>query len=297
MPADWINSLVASWEGLGTAPITTLRVVGVLLAAGVAVRLAHHSIRVAERRIAGRLTDRESAKRAGTLAQVSRYAVSVVLWVLAGIMVLSELGVSVAPILGAVGVVGIAVGFGAQSLVKDYFNGFFILVENQIRQGDVVRIGDHTGLVEEVTLRYVRLRDYEGNVHFVPNGMITSVVSMSRDFSYAVVDIGVGYREQVDEVVRVMKEVAASLQDDPDYAKRILAPLDVAGVDRWDNSAIVIRARMCVEPLEQHPVRREYLRRLKAAFDERGIEIPFPQMTLHRAKSRGPVTPPAPSKS
>jgi small conductance mechanosensitive channel len=192
MQADWINALVAFWQGLGGAPLTTLRVVGVLLAAWIAVRLAHHGIRAAERRISDRLTDRESAKRAGTLAQVSRYAVSVVLWVLAGIMVLSELGVSVAPILGAVGVVGIAVGFGAQSLVKDYFNGFFILVENQIRQGDVVRIGDHTGLVEEVTLRYVRLRDYEGNVHFVPNGMITSVVSMSRDFSYAVVDIGVG---------------------------------------------------------------------------------------------------------
>ena len=292
MPADWINSLVSSWQGLGSAPTTTLRVVGVLLAAWIVVRLAHHSIRVAERRITGRLTDRESAKRAGTLAQVARYAVSVALWVLAGIMVLAELGVSVAPILGAVGVVGIAVGFGAQSLVKDYFTGFFILVENQIRQGDVVKIGEHQGLVEEVTLRYVRLRDYEGNVHFVPNGMITSVISMSRDFSYAVVDVGVGYREKVDDVVGVMKEVAAGLQADPDYAKRILAPLEVAGVERWDNSAIVIRARMCVEPLEQHPVRREYLRRLKATFDERGIEIPFPQMTLHRADD-----PPRPASS
>jgi small conductance mechanosensitive channel len=118
---------------------------------------------------------------------------------------------------------------------------------------------------------------------------------MSRDFSYAVVDIGVGYRENVDEVVRVMKEVAAGLQADPDFGKRILAPLEVAGVERWDNSAIVIRARMCVEPLEQHPVRREYLRRLKATFDERGIEIPFPQMMLHQATASG-VARPAPPK-
>ena len=284
MQGDWLNAVNLFWQGLGPAA-TVVRVLALVAGAWLTVRLAHHGTRVAEARITGRLSDRESAKRIGTLAQVSRYAISVAVWVLAGIMVLSELGVSVAPILGAVGVVGIAVGFGAQSLVKDYFTGFFLLIENQIRQGDVVKIGAHQGLVEEVTLRYVRLRDYDGNVHFIPNGMITTVTSMSRDFSYAVVDISVSSTEQAARVMELMREVAARLQEDPDFGKRILSPLEMAGVERWDAAGMVIRARLCVEPLEQNPVRREYLRRLVAAFAEAGIEMPPQPMGLLQAPS------------
>jgi len=202
----------------------------------------------------------------------------------------------VAPILGAAGVVGLAVGFGAQSLVKDYFTGFFILLENQIRQGDVVKLGDHAGLVEEVTLRYVQLRDYDGNVHFVPNGTISTVVNMSRGYAQAVVDIGIGYGEDVDRVIEVMREVGAEMRADPVHASRILDSLDVAGVDKWGDSAVIIRARFRVAPLEQWNVKRDYLRRLKRAFDERGIEIPFPQRTLHiaRRKAERDANPAAP---
>jgi small conductance mechanosensitive channel len=201
--------------------------------------------------------------------------------------------VSVAPILGAAGVVGLAVGFGAQSLVKDYFTGFFILLENQIRAGDVVKLGDHAGFVEDVTLRFVQLRDYDGNVHFVPNGTISSVVNMSRGFAQAVVNIGVAYGEDLDRVMEAMREVAREMRADPAYAERILDDLDLAGVDQWADSAVVIRARFKVLPLRQWAVRREYLRRLKGDFDRRGIEIPFPQLTIHRPAKRAADDEPA----
>jgi small-conductance mechanosensitive channel len=212
---------------------------------------------------------------------VFRYLVAVIVSLLAGLLILSELGVSVAPLLGAAGVAGLAVGFGAQSLVKDYFTGFFLLIEDQIRQGDVIKLGDHAGLVEEVTLRYVQLRDYDGHVHFVPNGTITSVVNLGRGHAQAVVDVGVGYGADVDKAMDVMREVAGQMRSDPVHVGRILDDLEVAGVERWADSAVVIRARFRVAPLEQWTVRRDFLRRLKLAFDRAGIEIPFPQLTLH----------------
>jgi small conductance mechanosensitive channel len=178
-------------------------------------------------------------------------------------------------------VAGVAIGFGAQSLVKDFFSGFFILFEDQIRTGDVVRVAGHSGLVEEITLRHLRLRDYDGNVHFVPNGMIDSVVNMSRGFANAVVDVGVAYREDTDEVFATMQRVAAQMRADPVFGPRILEDLEIAGVERWDDSAVVIRCRFKVVALEQWSVRREYLRRLKKAFDEQGIEIPYPHLTIY----------------
>jgi small conductance mechanosensitive channel len=286
------EALLAQLRGwgpeLGGVAVSGLRIVMILIGAWIAIAMAQRGIRMLRMRIASRFDDREAVKRAETLGRVFRYLAAVVISLVAGMLVLSELGVSVAPILGAAGVVGLAVGFGAQSLVKDYFTGFFLLLENQIRQGDVVKLGDHGGLVEEVTLRYVQLRDYDGNVHFVPNGTISTVVNMSRGFAQAVIDIGVAYREDLDRVMEVMREVAAQMRADPAHAARILDDLEVAGVERWADSAVMIRARFRVAPLEQWAVRRDYLRRLKRAFDEHGIEIPFPQMTLHRP-------PPAPA--
>jgi small conductance mechanosensitive channel len=266
-----------------------IKVVLIVAAAWVLIGLLQRGIRRVRERIAGRLDDREAVKRAETLGRVLRYIVAVVVSLVAGMLVLGQLGISVAPILGAAGVVGIAVGFGAQSLVKDYFNGLFILLEDQIHQGDVVRVGDHGGVVEEMTLRYVRLRDYDGYVHFVPNGQINTVVNLGRGHAQAVVDIGVAYGEEVDRVMEVMARTAAAMRADPAFGPRILAEFELAGVERWDDSAVVVRGRFKVAPLEQWSVRREYLRRLKAAFDAEGIEIPFPQMTLHRPKQRAAV--------
>jgi small conductance mechanosensitive channel len=236
--------------------------------------------------------DSEQVRRAETLGRVFRYLISVIIALVAGMLVLSELGVSVAPILGAAGVAGLAVGFGAQSLVKDYFTGFFLLLENQLTKGDVVQIADKSGLVEDVTLRYVQLRDYDGNVHFVPNGLISTVTNMSRGFAYAVIDVGVAYRENVDEAFAAMRDAAAALQADPAYASRILDALEIAGVERWDDSAVVLRSRFRVRPLQQWDVRREYLRRLKREFDARGIEIPYPHLTLYAGSAKDGTAPP-----
>ncbi|MEO8058530.1 MAG: mechanosensitive ion channel family protein [Burkholderiales bacterium] len=269
------------WQSFGGVAMSALRIIGILFLAWLAIRVAQRGIRTLRMRIATRFDDREAVKRAETLGRVFRYLAAVVISLVAGMLVLGELGVSVAPILGAAGVVGLAVGFGAQSLVKDYFTGFFLLLENQIRQGDVVKLGDHAGLVEDVTLRYVQLRDYDGNVHFVPNGTISTVVNMSRGFAQAVVDVGVGYGEDLDRVIDVMRKVGSQLRADPSHSARILDDLEVAGVEAWADSAVTIRARFRVLPLEQWTIKREFLRRLKRAFDDNGIEIPFPQMRLH----------------
>jgi small conductance mechanosensitive channel len=234
----------------------------------------------------------EELKRIETLGRVFRYIASGVIGVVAGLLILGELGIAIAPILGAAGVVGIAVGFGAQSLIKDYFNGFFMLLENQLRQGDVVEVGGKGGLVEEVTLRYVRLRDYDGNVHFVPNGTVTTVTNKSRGFAHSVIDVGVAYREDVEECFAVMREVGAEMRQDPPWAGRVLDELEIAGVERWADSAVVLRARFKVLPLEQWNIRREFLRRLKRAFEERGIEIPYPHLTVYAGQDRRGVAPP-----
>jgi small conductance mechanosensitive channel len=286
MPEQWVEFLTSLGIGLGTVTTATLRITLIVVAAWLLRGALHRAIRLFRERLQRRMTDGESAKRAETLARVFRYLVTVVVSLLAGMLVLGELGVSVAPILGAAGVVGLAVGFGAQSLVKDYFTGLFLLLENQIREGDIVQLGNHSGSVEVVTLRYVQLRDYDGRVHFVPNGQITTVVNMSRGFAQAVMDIGVAYRENVDEVMDVMREVGQALRADPSFAPRILADLEIAGVDKWDDSAVVLRCRFKVPPAEQWGVRREYLRRLKAAFDERGIEIPFPHLTVYAGQDK-----------
>lgn len=294
MQGNFIDWTVNAWQGLGGVAASGVRIVGIMLAAWIAIAIAQRSIRALRIRISTRFDDHEARKRAETLGRVFRYIAAVVISLIAGMLVLSELGVSVAPILGAAGVVGLAVGFGAQSLVKDFFTGFFLLLENQIRQGDVVRLGEHAGLVEEVTLRYVQLRDYDGNVHFVPNGTISSVVNMSRGFAQAVVEIGVGYGEDLDRVMSVMRDVGRELRADPAYAEHILDDLELAGVERWADSAVMIRGRFRVAPLQQWNVRRDYLRRLKRAFDAHDIEIPFPQLRIHRpARDRGVPLQPA----
>lgn len=278
------DTLLRFWDPLvallGSATSAALRIAAILAAAWLLVALLQRAIRGLRVRVAGRLDDPEAVKRAETLGRVARYLVAVVVSAVAGMMVLSEIGISLAPVLGAAGVAGLAVGFGAQSLVKDYFTGFFLLLENQIRQGDVVRLGDHAGLVEELTLRYVQLRDYDGHVHFVPNGTITSVVNMSRGHAQAVVDIGVAYAADLEQAMAVMQRVARELAADPAFAPRIHGEFELAGVERWADSAVQLRGRFRVAPLEQWTVRREYLRRLKAAFDAEGIEIPFPHLKL-----------------
>ena len=285
------DTFVRIWHEMGVLAISGARIIGILLVAWLAISVSRRAIRLLRSRLVIRIEDDESIKRADTLVRVFRYVATVVVSLIAFVAVLSEVGVSVAPILGAAGVVGLAVGFGAQSLVKDYVTGLFMLIENQIRQGDVVRLGEFSGSVEEVTLRYVRLRDYSGNVYYIPNGTISAVVNMSRGFAHAVIEIGVGYGSDLDQVMAVMREVGTELRNDAAFAPMILDDLEIAGVENWADSAIMIRARFRVVALQQWAVRRAYLLRLKKAFDAHGIEIPFPQRTIRHIG--GPVQSPA----
>ncbi len=286
MSFDSINEL---WAFLGEwrdSATTLLHVVIILALTWLALRVSRKLVTRLRTHMQQDLDDSERIKRLDTLERVFRYVATVVISLIGIMLVLSELGISIAPILATAGVLGIAVGFGAQSLVKDYFTGLFLLLENQVRVGDVVQVAGKSGLVEEMTLRYIRLRDYEGSVHTIPNGIVDTVTNRSRGFAYAVIDIGVAYREDVDEVYAVMREVAAAMRADPELGVKIVEDLEIAGVDKWADSAVMIRCRFKVKPLEQWGVRRAFLYRLKQAFDAAGIEIPYPHLTLYAGQDK-----------
>lgn len=268
-----------------TAIIALTNVFLILLLAWVTWGLIGRLIRLLNGRMVERNADPEERKRIETLMRVFRYISSVVIGALSVMLVLSEIGISIAPILATAGVAGVAVGFGAQSLVKDYFTGFVMLIENQIRVGDVVEVAGKTGTVEEVTLRYVRLRDIEGAVHFVPNGVIATVTNRSREFSYALMDVGVAYGEDMVRVEAAIRDVGAAMQKDAAWGKEIVEPIEIMGVEQWADSAVLIRCRFKVAPAQQGTIRREFLRRLKMEFDQRKIEIPFPSRTIYSRES------------
>ncbi len=226
-------------------------------------------------------TDHEVSARTRTLLTVARKALAIVLTVISSLMVLSELGVNIAPLLAGAGVLGLAVGFGSQKLVQDVITGVFILIEDQIAVGDVVDLGGMAGVVEAVSIRTVRLRDVSGTVHTIPFSAISTVSNKTKDYSFAVLDIGIAYRENVDNVMLVLKDIGAELQFDPEYGEKILEPLEILGVDAFADSAVMIKARIKTVPTKQWWVGREFNRRMKNRFDELDIEIPFPHQTIY----------------
>lgn len=259
---------------------TAATLVAVLIAAFVARRVLLNVLARFFLALAARSPSHEERKRIETLARVLRHAASLTLIVVAVLVGLNTVGVSIAPILGAAGVAGVAIGFGAQSLVKDFFSGMFLLLENQIRVGDVVEIAGKTGVVEELTLRRTKLRSFDGAVHYISNGLITTVSNFSTEFAFAVADVSVSYRDDLDHVYAVMRSTAATLRDDDMFRAAIVDALEIAGVEQLADSAIVIRCRMKTVPAEQWRVRREFLKRLKIAFDREGISIPYPHRML-----------------
>ncbi len=291
-----MNDLVAYFreldEGLKLAATQAFRIFVILLLAWVLQALAARLIRLF-RNYMSRRTGGDEIGRVETLARVFRNAAAIVIVLVAGMLILGELGISVAPILATAGVAGIAIGFGAQSLIKDYFNGFFLLLDDQVRQGDVVEVAGKGGLVEEVTLRYVRLRDMDGHVHYVPNGEIKLVTNRTRGYATPVIDVPISYREDPDEVLEMMRATAAALRAEPEWSARIVDDFEIIGVDRWESSGVVLRARFkVVPPIQQWNVKREYLKRLKKLFDTRGIEIPLPQLTVYAGKLKDGSAPP-----
>jgi small-conductance mechanosensitive channel len=281
-------------KNAGTWLITSgLKIFLILILTLVAIK----AIQIVLDRVFGRLfkiaeDDIEIKKRSDTLKSVSRNLLNITIVVVALLMILPELGVKIGPILAAAGVVGVAVGFGAQQLVRDLINGFFILLDDQIRVGDVVQIADKGGLVENVNLRMVTLRDLAGNVHFVRNGEITVVTNMTKEYSRYVFDIGVAYREDVDEVIEAIKQVDEDLRNDPLFKYNILEPIEILGLDQFAASSVIIKARTKTKPIQQWSVAREFNRRLKKKFDELNIEIPFPHTTLYMGQDKDGSAPP-----
>jgi moderate conductance mechanosensitive channel len=222
----------------------------------------------------------ERARRVHTIGAILKSTVAVLVVLIAGLMILRELGLDVSPILAGVGIVGLAVGFGAQTLVKDIISGFFLIVENQVRVGDVASINGISGSVENITLRTIVLRDIAGTVYVFPNGSITTLANMTKDYSYYVIDLGISYHEDADRVVEVLKEVGEDLRRDPIYGPSILDSLEVLGVDAFGDSQISLKLRIKTLPLKQWEVGRELRRRIKKRFDAEDIEIPLRQVQL-----------------
>jgi small conductance mechanosensitive channel len=229
-----------------------------------------------------------AAQRIRTLTSVLWTIAVGLVWFVAVLTVLGQMGVNVGPILAGAGVVGLAVGFGAQNLVRDLVSGFFLILEDQIRVGDIAVINGTGGLVEGITFRTVVLRDLEGAVHVFPNGTIQTLANRSKDWSAYVIDVGVAYKEDTDRVVEVMRSVASQMKSESEFGGDMLEPIEIYGVDDFTDSAVNIKARLRTVPLRQAAVGREYRRRLKKAFDAAGIEIPFPHRTLYMGKASSP---------
>jgi small conductance mechanosensitive channel len=230
----------------------------------------------------------ESAKRVETLTRLLHQGISLGVWVVLILLIFREVGVDIAPILAGAGIVGLAVGFGGQNLVRDVISGFFLIMENQVRVGDVAVINGTGGLVDAVNFRTVMLRDLSGTVHVFPNGTITTLSNMTHTWSAWVFDLGVAYKEDVDQVMEVIREVGRELRADPTIGPKIIEDVEIFGVNKFADSAVEIKGRIKTRPIEQWSVGREFQRRIKYAFDRHDIEIPFPHVTVYR----GEATPP-----
>lgn len=233
-----------------------------------------------------------SSSRVNTLLPIAKNTVFIVIFVMFVLMMLAEIGINVMPLLAGAGVLGIAIGFGAQTLVKDLLNGFIIIFEDLIQVGDVAVLAGKAGVVERITIRKVQLRDLAGVVYTVPFGEIQVVENMTKDFSYALMDIGVAYREDVDYVSELLIQIAQEMQEDDDFKDDIMEPLEILGLDKFADSALIIKVRIKTLPIKQWRIAREFNRRMKKLFDQNNVEIPFPHHTIYFGEDRNGNAPP-----
>jgi moderate conductance mechanosensitive channel len=280
--ASWLNE---NWLDV---IFSLLAVIVIVAAAALLARFARRAVqrwvsqatvRTLER--ADDVRQMRAELRATTLGRVLSDAATFVIWGIAIITALGQIGIELAPLIAGAGIAGLALGFGAQSLIRDFLSGFFILLEDQYGVGDVITITPEvSGKVEEISLRVTRLRSLDGTVWFVPNGEIRQLGNRSKEWARALVDFEVAYREDLTEVLPVIQQVAASLRRDPEIGPKILEDVEILGVEQFGASGIQIRTFIKTLPLEQFPVARRFRQEVKAAFDELGIEIPFPHRKI-----------------
>jgi small conductance mechanosensitive channel len=273
---------------------TLLRILLVLIVAWTALKL----VRAAMHRLEARLVARgkregeettETSKRAETLSRLLRQGLIIIVWVMAILIILREIGVDIAPILASAGIIGLAVGFGAQNLVRDVISGFFMLLENQVRVGDVAVVNGTGGLVERIGFRTIVLRDLSGIVHVFPNGGVTTLANLTHEWSAYVFDIGIAYKEDTDRVIEIMRSVGAEMRNDSKFGPLMIADVEIFGVDAFADSAVMIKGRLKTRPIKQWDVGREYRRRLKKAFDAESVEIPFPHRSIYFGEASKPI--------
>ena len=282
---------IAPW--LVSAGASLMRIVLIFVAGYIGIRLLQAAMNRLEATLvrAGERTERipgAAIKRVSTLIGLLRTITSVLLWGVVLVIALDQVGLDVTPILAGAGIIGLAIGFGAQNIVRDLISGFFMVLENQVRVGDIAVVNGTGGLVEAITFRTIVLRDVSGAVHVFPNGTINTLSNMTKEWSGYVLDIGVAYKEDTDHVVAVMRRVADEMREEPEWRDRILEPIQIFGVDDFADSAVVIKARLKTLPIQQWNVGREYRRRLKKAFDAEGIEIPFPHRSIYVGEATKP---------
>jgi small conductance mechanosensitive channel len=237
----------------------------------------------------------EHVKRARTLSRLVKNALTSLVLGVALLMILRELNVDIMPVLTGAGIVGLAVGFGAQTLVKDLISGAFLILDDNVRVGDVARINGTGGLVEAINLRTIVLRDHEGTVHVFPNGSITTLSNLTKDFAFAVVDVGFSYGEDTEHVVEVLRRVGTEVAEDPAFAPNVLAPVEVQAVEAFGNGQMTVRLRIKARPLTQWDIGRELRRRIKKAFDAEGIQMPAPPGTVTLLPAAAPAVTASPA--
>jgi len=273
--AEWLGENQQEFIGAG------LRIVGVAIGAFLLSRFLRRIVGRVEKKVSEHTTPMRTLQRTQTLTKVLSSAGIVIIWVLAIFYILGELNFNLAPLLAGVGIVGLAVGFGAQNLVRDVVTGFFILLEDQYGVGDIVQINQvATGKVEQLTLRMTGLRDLDGTMHYISNGSIDHVANRSKDWARAVIDVGVGYSESSDRVRAVLLRVAQEAKEDPELGRSLYTEPEVLGVERIAEYEIVWRMIAETKPARQWEVGRALRERIKVAFDRENIEIPFPHQVL-----------------
>jgi len=267
-----------------TSWLTTsgIKIIGILLALLILSQMSRWIAKWMEKFVYEKdpLLASEAKKRAQTLGNILRHALLIILTFVAALMVLGELGIQLGPLLATAGIGALAIGFGAQSLVKDMISGFFIILENQYRIGDVIEVAGVSGLVESVSLRKTVLRDLQGKVHIIPNGEIKVVSNLSKEWSRSVLDLGVNYGEDFDQIHDLLTQIGKELESEEPFKSAILEPLQILGIERFDESQMVIRMMVKTAPLKQWDVGRELRRRIKIRFDEKGIRLPYPHRIL-----------------
>ncbi len=260
---------------------TGVRIAVLLLISFGANRLACAMITQAETNVvAAEATNGERRKRATTLASSARRAAGALIWTTGALMVLRELDVDISPILTGAGILGLAIGFGAQTLVKDYISGIFLITENQVRIGDLAFLNAVTGIVEEINLRTLVLRDLDGTVHVIPNGEIRMLSNRSKDYAWAVLDLALSLEADTDAAVEAVRATVSDMHADPVFAPSLFGILEVLGVDSMTETAVTVRFRLKTQPLKQWEIVREWRRRVKKALEARGIRLAHPRLEL-----------------